>query len=116
VPEVRKVVDPEAQRATGRGVFIAGLTVAAVGGGLLATGQAIGAPLAPDTNGNLPREQLSSFQTARTLSTAGIVGAAAGCAVAVVGGLIWGLAPSAPVKVSAAAGPSGATVFVQGEF
>lgn len=117
-PEVRRSVDPaEGQRAVGRGVFIAGVAVAAAGGALLTTGQVIGAGLDPDGAGNLPVEQLSSFQTARTLSTAGVIGAATGGAVAVVGAFIWGLTPSAPaVRVSAAAGPSGATVFVQGEF
>jgi hypothetical protein len=116
--ELRKIVDTgEGQRAAGRGVFIAGLAIAAAGGAVLAGGQVVGSGLRPDTNGNLPLEQLSSFQTARALSTAGVIGAATGGAVAVVGALIWGLAPSASaVKVSAAAGPSGATVFVQGEF
>ena len=116
--EVRKVVDTgEGQRAAGRGVFIAGVAIAAAGGAVLVSGQVIGGGLHPDSNGNLPIEQVSSFQTARTLSTAGVIGAATGGAVAVVGAFIWGLAPSAPaVKVSAAAGPSGATVFVHGEF
>lgn len=118
VPEVRRVVDTgEGQRTVGRAMFIGGVAVAAVGGALLTTGQVIGAGLTPDDFGNLPIAQRASYSNARSLSTAGVINAAAGGGVALIGALIWGLSPTAPaVRLSAAAGPSGAAVLVQGDF
>lgn len=114
---VRTLVDPGvAQRATGRTLVVAGAVVAVAGGVTFGVGQTMGGGLTPDANRNLPLDQLPSYQSARSLSTAGLIGAAVGGATALAGALIWGLAPSAPVTVSAMAGPTGATVSVQGAF
>ena len=66
----------------------------------------------------VPMEQVGSFQSARALSNAGAISLAAGGATAIVGALIWGLAPSAPAKltVSAGVGPQGGLLSVQGAF
>lgn len=117
-PEVRKTVESsgEGQRSAGRAVVIVGAVGAVAGGALLAVGQVMRDGVTPDANHNLPLEQLSTFQTARTLSTGGLIAVGAGGATALVGALIWGLAPSAPVKVSAVAAPGTAVMSVQGEF
>ncbi|MDP1824481.1 MAG: hypothetical protein Q8L48_14600 [Archangium sp.] len=116
-PAVSRVDDPGAgQRTTGRAIFIAGTAAAAVSGAFLAAGQVMGGQLTPDAQLNLPLAQLPTFQSARTFTTAGLIGLAAGSVTAVVGAFAWGLAPGGGVKVSAMAGPQGAAISVQGAF
>ena len=119
VPTVRLVEDRGAgQRTVGRAVLIVGAAGVAAGGVMFAVSQVIGGGLTPDKDGNVPVEQVGSFQSARTLSNAGAISLAAGGATAIVGALIWGLAPSAPAKltVSATALPQGGLLSVQGAF
>ena len=115
-PVVSKVEDTGAgQRTTGRAIFIAGTAAAAGSGAFLAAGQVMGGQLTPDAQLNLPLGQLPTFQSARTFTSAGLIGLAAGSVTAAVGAFVWGLAPGS-VNVSAMAGPQGATISVQGAF
>lgn len=104
-------------RSVGQGLVIAGGGVAVIGAVLFGIGQGMGGSLTPNLEKNLPREQLGSFVSARTLSTAGVVCAAVGAASALVGGILWGTSPKES-KVSAAVVPQagGVTFGVQGAF
>ena len=117
VPSIATKPEPggEGQRTAGRVMLLGGALVAVAGGSLLLSSQVIGGGLQPDALGNLPPEQVPAFKSAQTLGTAGLVGLATGGAVAVVGAMIWGLAPG-PVSVSALAAPGEAMISVRGTF
>jgi hypothetical protein len=116
LPPVTVVDQGAGQRSTGQTLVIVGGSVVVVGAVLFAIGQGVGGGLTLDGNQNLPREQLSTFHTAQTLSTAGLIGLGAGAAAAAVGAVIWGIAPGAPIKAVVVPSASGATFSVQGAF
>ena len=94
----------ESQRSLGRAVFIVGAVGAAAGGALLTVGQVVGGGLTPTTDQNLPLGQLGAYQSARTYTTAGFIGLAAGGATALVGA---GVNDCGPVTGTDAAGREG---------
>ena len=106
------------QRSAGRALVIAGGGVALVGAILVVAGQVVGGGLTLDRNMNLPLDQLPAYQTATTLSTTGFVGLGAGGAAAVVGAIVWAVAPSGPTPVKVLFVPQvgGAMFSLQGGF
>lgn len=103
------------QRTAGQVVLISGAGVALVGGALLATGRGIGGGLGVQ-NGNLPTENVGSFRTAQALSGAGVGVLIGGAVVALVGGVTWLAAPSAPVHVALTPLKDGALVGFAGDL
>jgi hypothetical protein len=109
--------DGAGQRLAGRSLLIGGAIVAVAGASVLLAGRGVGGSLQPDMNQNLPREQLSTYRTASTLTTVGVVGLAVGGASAVTGAILMLTARGAP-QVTAGFAPmaGGAVLSIQGEF
>ncbi len=116
LPPLVEAVDTGAgQRTAGQVLVIGGAGVAVVGAVLVGVAQGVGGTLGV-VKGNLPADRLGDFKMAQTLNVAGLATLGAGAVVAAVGGVVWGLAPSAPVKVTASPLSGGAMVGIQGEF
>jgi hypothetical protein len=104
-------------RVIGRSLVIAGGGVLVVGAVLGSVGLGIAGGLAPTTNGSVPRDSVGTANTAATLRTTGVIAMGAGAALAIVGGVLWGIAPKAPgVQVFVSPQTSGATVGLSGGF
>lgn len=108
----------EGRRGTGRALTIIGAGVAVVGGGALIGAMAVGGAAAKTSDGTFASSPNSAQQlsTARVLSTVGFVGLGAGVAAAVVGGVLWGTAPSSARSVTIMPTAGGAFVSAQGSF
>jgi hypothetical protein len=119
LPPAVEVRSPVGNRSVGQILVAVGGGVVVIGGVLFAVGQGIGRSVVLDENLNVPRAQLGSFETGRTLTTVGLVGAGVGVATAIVGAVLWGVnvnQPESRVTAGLVPVPGGAAFSVQGAF
>ncbi len=110
---------PARQKTKLAGAIVTGIGAAVLVGGLvlLGSGAADSSRLTPDSNGNLPFEQISLYQGSKgkLIFGGGITGL--GAAVALTGGLVWLFSGNeAGAAVAIVPGPGGFSASVTGSF
>lgn len=112
-PPLTPSEEPTRRVLVGKTLLGVGLGVAAVGGIIWGVGGGVAGGLKPN-QGSVAPDQVGTFQTARTLSTVGIVGLGVGAAAAAVGAVLWTTAPKLQVSLEMGRGSSG--IAVSGAF
>jgi hypothetical protein len=112
-PPLTPSEEPTRRVLVGKTLLGVGLGVAAVGGIIWGVSGGVAGGLKPN-QGSVPSDQVGTFQTARTLSTVGIVGLGVGAAAAAVGAVLWTTAPKVQVSLEMGRGSSG--IAVSGAF